>query len=117
MLLLALLGDGLWVLVLTVDAELKMQVRSGRPARGAHGTHGLALFYRLAIFDVNAAQVGVHGHVLVAVLDEDHVAKTVLYPANSTTPSPPCAPGACRGCVVGAQVCAPGFSGSGASAS
>ena len=82
-----MLGDGLWVLVLTVDAELKMQVRPGRPARGARH-HGLALFYRLAILDINAAQVGIHGHVLVAVLDEDHVAKTVLYPANSTTPSP-----------------------------
>ena len=76
--------------------KLKMQVRPGCPARGAHGTHGLALFYRLAILDVNAAQVGVHGHVLVAVLDEDHVAKTVLYPANSTTPSPTVRGGACR---------------------
>ena len=93
---LALLGDGLWVLVLTVDAELKMQVRPvPSPWRPRHPWFGL--FYRLAILDVNAAQVGVHGHVLVAVLDEDHVAKTVLYPANSTTPSPPCA----MGCPVG----------------
>ena len=68
------------------------------------------MFYRLAILDVNAAQVGVHGHVLVAVLDEDHVAKTVLYPCKLHHAITHRAHrGACRGCIVGAQVCAPGF--------
>jgi hypothetical protein len=44
-----------------VDAELEVQVRPGGPARGAHGTDGVALFHRLAILDVDAAQVGIHG--------------------------------------------------------
>ena len=65
---LALAGDGHGVLVLAVDAELKMQVRAGGPACGAHGADVFALGHRLALLHVDAAQVGVDGDVLVAVL-------------------------------------------------
>ena len=47
---LALAGDGHGILVLAIDAELKMQVRASRPARGAYGADVVALCYRLPFF-------------------------------------------------------------------
>ena len=45
---LTLAHHGQWILVTTVDPELKMQVRPGAVARSAYGTHDLALLYFLA---------------------------------------------------------------------
>ena len=69
------------VAVLAADAEFEMQVvRARGPARRAHGADLLPLVHGLAfLLHVDAAQVGVDGDMLVAVLDVDHVAIAVLH--------------------------------------
>jgi hypothetical protein len=114
---LALLGDGHGVLVLAVDAELKVQVRPGGPARGAHGTHGLALFYRLAIRTSMRLRWAYTVTCWLRCLTKTTLPKPFCTPANSTTPSPTVR----TGVPVGLQSRCPGgrarFSGWGASAS
>ena len=56
-----------------------MQVRAGGPAGGAHQANGLALAHALAALHVDLAQVRIHRFVVVAVLDEDHVAVAILH--------------------------------------
>ena len=93
-----------------VDTELEVQVRTGGPACRAHGANRLALFHGLPLLDVNAAQVGVDGDMAaVAVLDEHHIAKTVL-PARKLNHAVAHSTylGAGGGGKVRAQVLAPG---------
>ena len=63
----------------TVDAEFKVQVRTGGPAGAAHGAHDLALRDSLALAHVDAAQVGIDCAVAVAMAHDDHIAKAALH--------------------------------------
>ena len=54
-----------------------MQVGAGGPAGLAHSADILSLAHALAAAHVDAAQVGVDGDMLVAVLHVDHVAIAV----------------------------------------
>ena len=87
-----------------------MQVRSRGPARGAHGADVLALFDGLALLHPDAAQMGVDGDVLVAVLDEHHVAEAVLHTRElDHAVTHGAHRRARRRSEVGAEVGAPGF--------
>ena len=55
-----------------------MQMRTGGPAGGAHGADVLTLANMLAFANVDAAQMPVHRQPVVAVIDINDVAETVL---------------------------------------
>ena len=65
---LALAGNGHRVLVNAVDTELKMQMGSCGPARGAYQTNGVALRHTLTDPHIDFAQVSVHRFMAIAVL-------------------------------------------------
>ena len=56
-----------------------MQMGPRRPTGSAHRTDGLRLLYRLPLAHIDAAQVCVDRHMLVAVFDKHNVAKAVLH--------------------------------------
>ena len=94
--------------MLAIDAEFEVQVRPGRPPRGAHRTDVLPLRDGLALLHVDAVQVRIHGDMLVAVLDIDHVAKAILNPSkvhHAVTHG--AHRGACRSRKIGPQVGTP----------
>ena len=87
-----------------------MQVRAGGPTGGAHSANGLALGDTRAALHGNAAQVGIHGGVAAAVVDEHHVAKAALGAGEFDHAVTHAAHGSAGGrCVVHAQVGAPGL--------
>src|SRR6476646_2293763 len=73
-----LLRDQHRILLLAVDLDLEVEVRPGRPASLTDSADGRTLLDPLALEDVDAAQVRIDGRALVAVLDVDDVAITVL---------------------------------------
>ena len=62
-----------------IDTHFKMQVWSGRPARGTDEANGLALCDTLAALHHDFAQVRIDGFGVVTVRDEDHIAIAVLH--------------------------------------
>src|SRR5204862_3514536 len=72
------LRDQQRVLLLAMDFHLEMQMRARRPARHADGADARALLDPLSAAHVDAAQVRIHGRAVVAVLDADNIAVTVL---------------------------------------
>ena len=70
-----LLGQGEGVNVAAIDAELKMQMRSGGPTCGAYCAQVVTLLNRLAFAHSNFAEVRVHRALAGVVLDYHHVAE------------------------------------------
>src|SRR5690606_304550 len=97
------------ILVYAIDTEFKVQVRACGPTGRTHGANVLALLNGLALFDVNATQVGIHSHVAgVGVFDKNHIAKAILPTGklnHAITHRTYLGASGCR--VVGAQVAAP----------
>ena len=91
-----------------IDAELKVQMGSCGPARGAYRTDVLALRNVLALFDIDAAQVGIHGGLVVPVFDHHYIAKTTLHTCKvhgAVTDATHWCAGS--GCIVHAQMGSP----------
>lgn len=73
-----LLGQRHRVVLHTVDAYLEVQMWPGRPAGGTNESDGLPLPHTLATLHHDLAQVRVNRFSVVAMLDEHHIAITVL---------------------------------------
>ena len=71
-------SDHAGVLVGALDAEFEVQMWACSPAGCANGTQPLALLNALALFHVDAAQVGVDGRAIAVVPHMDHIAEAVL---------------------------------------